>query len=88
MLPLPPPKFANAAPLDNAISLVLTVIPVPAPIFNVASPVVAPPVNPLPATTEVISPPPTPKPYASILSAIAAEVINSVSTSLKSLPES
>ena len=33
-----------------------TEIPVPAPMFNVASPVVAPPVKPEPATTEEISP--------------------------------
>ena len=36
-------------------------MPVPAPIFSVAVPVVAPPVKPLPATTAVISPATFPK---------------------------
>ena len=39
-----------------AISSAFAVIPVPPITFNVASPLVAPPVKPDPATTEVISP--------------------------------
>jgi hypothetical protein len=39
-----------------AISSAFTVIPVPAPMFNVASPLVAVPVKPSPALTPVISP--------------------------------
>ncbi len=37
-------------------SFALAVIPVPPTTFNVAAPLVAPPVKPSPATTEVISP--------------------------------
>jgi hypothetical protein len=39
-----------------AISFALASIPVPPTTFNVTSPDVPPPVKPLPATTEVISP--------------------------------
>ncbi len=41
--------------LSIAISFALASIPVPPTTFNVTSPVVPPPVNPVPATTEVIS---------------------------------
>jgi hypothetical protein len=38
----------------------VTLIPVPAPMFSVTSPVIPPPTKPLPATTLVISPDPPP----------------------------
>ena len=41
---------------STEIASAATSIPVPAPIFKVAAPLVAPPVKPDPATTEVISP--------------------------------
>ena len=66
MLPLPPPKLVNAAPLDNAISFAFAVIPVPPTTFKVAAPEAAPPVNPLPAITSVMSPEPEPKFCATI----------------------
>ena len=53
--------------------------------FSVASPEVAPPLKPVPATTLVMSPLPLPVPYPydRILSSMAAEVIKLVSLLLK-----
>ena len=48
-------------PFVIAISLALAVIPVPPATFRVTSPDVPPSVNPVPATTEVMSPAPVAK---------------------------
>ena len=55
--PVLPAVLSKYATL-TAISSALTVIPLPAPTFNVASPEAAPPVKPDPAVMAVISPSP------------------------------
>ena len=53
--------FSMVVPKVVEIASAATVIPVPAPMLRVTSPVVPPSVKPLPATTLVMSPPPPPE---------------------------